>query len=93
MSASSRRAVNHANHITAADAIAIAVAAETRTASIDIIIARTDTEMDHARTNDDMDTRDTAIATTRTTKAAAGNVTAKDIVADHPDATRNVKRK
>ena len=83
--------MNHANHITAVDAIG--VAAETRTASIDIIIiARTDTGTDHARMNENMDTRDTVIATTRKTTTER-NDTAKDIAADRPDATRSKKRK
>lgn len=88
-----RRAVNHANHITAVDAIAIGVAAGTRTASIDIItIARTSTGMDHARTKKDIGIRDTAIATRKMTTEATES-TAKDIVADLPDATRSEKRK
>jgi hypothetical protein len=87
-----RRVANRANHSTAVDAIG--VAAETRTASIVIITtARTDTETDHARTKEDMDIRDTAIATTTTTTAAAENDIVKDIAADRPDATRGEKRK
>jgi len=80
------------NHITAADAIE--AAAETRTARTDITTtARTDTETDHARMNEDMGTKDTATVTTRTKIAAAGNDTAKDIAVDRPDATRSRKRK
>jgi hypothetical protein len=77
-------------HITAVDAIG--VAAETRTASIDIItIARTDTETDHARTNENMDTRGIATATIRKTTAVRSD-TAKGIAADRPDAIRGKKR-
>ena len=79
------------NHSTAVDAIG--VAAETRTASIVIItIAHTDTETDRGRMIGNMDIKDTAIATTKTTTAAA-NDTARDIAADRPDATRSQQRK
>lgn len=82
-----RKAVNHANHITAADAIE--VAAETRTANADIIItARTDTEMIRGMTNDDTDISDTAIATMKTKEG-----TAKDTVADRLSATRSATKK
>ena len=86
-----RRVANRVNHITAVEAIG--VAAETRTASIDIITtARTDTETDHARTNENMGTRGTATATTKKTTTER-NGTAKGIAADRPDATRSKKRK
>jgi hypothetical protein len=42
--------------------------------------------------NENMDTRDTLVATTRKTTTER-NDTAKDIAADRPDATRSKKRK